>query len=165
MPFYASKIGCGCMEYSSLYPDVKEHVYSASYDNTMYQALRGFGGSLGVNLVLFGDGVAQGNGNKLAKWITDKGFGKVTTSEIVPNPQHTEPTHQGYQVWLWYIDRKAVKEWYDVKLKEEKEKLALAEKELAANKPTQLTQQPIPAPDMAPPNAGGYRYGYREIFG
>lgn len=63
---------------------------------------------LDYNLIVFTDRNSNKQGQQLATYIRRHKLGRVDKSRTVTNPQH------GSRVcmWLWYVNRKALKKWY-----------------------------------------------------
>lgn len=114
MRIESGTLGCGVNMISGMYAfnTKAEEERDKIITESLVACLRLSYGKLTVNLLMFGDGVALGNGAAFADFITRKGLGRVVPSEIVSSPLHTEPTHKGFQVWLWYVDRDALLKFY-----------------------------------------------------
>lgn len=114
--FDAGLLGCGCKQLCGMHGFYSASRSQEESDKIMTKSLVGglrvFAGKLDVNLVMFGDGVKQKNGQTFADFLVRKGLGTVQPSEVVTSPVHPEKGHEGFQAWFWYVDRAAVEELY-----------------------------------------------------
>jgi len=130
MQITVSGIGCGAGAICGLYGFAHNQ---DAIGNALFEALRLTNGRNDYSILFFGDGVRERNGEVFSKWITEAKLGEVQASHIVRSPLHKEREHQGYQMWLWYVDHDALKDWYKSRVDAEKQKAMEKEAEVAAS--------------------------------